>query len=172
MICTMSKIIALVYADKSIPAEIYEEVRHLQSEGRLDLIDVTEVEIKDNGKLKFERSMSLPLVGHSEGTFLPSLIGLLFFNPQTSVNDTVKKTLAEIALDPGFVRSIATEVSPRNSIMFLYLQDDVSLGTLNLISQHGGRILQMSLSGFQEERLERLFRGHHFDHQETILHSP
>ncbi|WP_413290521.1 DUF1269 domain-containing protein [Bdellovibrio sp. HCB337] len=168
----MSKIIALVYADKSIPAEIYEEVRHLQSEGRLELIDVTEVEIKDNGKLKFERSMSSPIVGHTEGTFLPSLVGLLFFNPQHSVNDAVKKTLAEIAFDPNFVNSIATEVSPRNSVMFLYTQDDVSQGTLGLISQHGGRILQMSLSGFQEERLERLFRGHHFEHQETTMHSP
>lgn len=172
MMGAMSKLIALIYADTNIPAEIYEEVRHLQSEGRLDLLDITEVEIKDNGKLKFERSMSLPIAGHTQGTFLPALIGLLFFNPQTSINDTVKKTLAEISLDPNFVHSIATEVSPRNSIMFLYLQDDVSPGTLSLIAQHGGRVLQMSLSGFQVERLESLFRGHHFDHQETILHSP
>lgn len=168
----MSKLIALAYADKKIPAEIYEEVRRLQDEGRLDLIDVTEVEIKDNGKLKFERAMSLPLVGHSEGTFLPSLVGLLFFNPQNPVNDVVRRTLAEISMDPNFVRSISTEIAPRNSVLFLYLHGDVRPGTMNLISQHGGRILQMSLSGFQEERLEKLFRGHYFEPQETILHSP
>jgi len=169
----MSKLIALIYADASIPAEIYEQVHELQSDGHLDLIDITEVEIKDNGKLKFERAMSLPLVGHSEGTFLPSLVGILFFNPQQPVNDNVHRTLAEISLNPQFVKDILEKSSPRNSILFLYVQNDVSPHTLARITQHGGTLLQLPLSGAQVERLQNLFRGHHWtDSQETILHSP
>ena len=131
---------------QQVSSKIYEEVRHLKDEGRIDLIDVTEVQIKDNGKLKFERAMSLPLVGHSEGVFLQALVGLLFFNPQQSVNDNVNKTMAEISLDPHFIKSISSEVSPRNSILFLYLRDNVSENILSLIARHGGRILQMTLA--------------------------
>lgn len=167
----MAKVIALIYADVNIPPEIYQEVRHLQGEGRLDLEDIAEVEIKDNGKLKFERSMSQPLVGHSEGLFLPALIGLLFFNPQHAVNDNVRKTLAEIALDPHFTESLSAESSPRNSILFLYLQGDVSDLALNQIAQHGGRILELSLSGFQEDKLQNLFHGHGLGgNPVTIIH--
>lgn len=169
----MSKLVALIYADVSIPAEIYAVVRHLKEEGRIDLIDVTEVQIKDNGKLKFERAMCRPLVGHSEGIFLPALVGLLFFNPQQSVNDNVHKTMAEISLDPHFIKSISSEVSPGNSILFLYLRDNVSENILSLIARHGGRILQMTLAGFQEEKLEKLFHGHGLgDTQNTVIHAP
>jgi len=169
----MSKLIALIYADAHIPAEIYEEVRRLQNEGRLDVLDVLEVEIKDNGKLKYEQAMSRPLVGHAEGLFLPALVGLLFFNPQQAVNDNVQKTMADISLDKNFIQALTAGALPRNSVLFLYLQNDTNEQTLNRISQHGGQLLQMSLSGSQEEKLEKLFHGHHLgDSQVTLIHSP
>lgn len=167
----MSKVVALIYADINIPPEIYHEVRRLKDEGRFDLVDVVEVEIKDNGKLKFERSMSQPLVGHSEGLFLPALVGLLFFNPQQATNDNVQKTLAEIALDPHFIENLSSEALPRNSILFLYFQGDVSPQSLDQIAQHGGQILELSLTGFQEEKLQRLFHGHGLgESQATLIH--
>ena len=169
----MSRLVALIYPDVSIPAETYGEINRLQVEGRLDVMDLTEVEIKQNGKLRFERAMTLPMVGHSEGLFLPALVGILFFNPQHTGNDNVQRTLADISLDQTFMKNLEANISPRYSILFLYLRDDVSPHALKLISQHGVKMLQLSLSSYQESKLEQLFRGHSLgDRESTVVHAP
>jgi uncharacterized membrane protein len=155
----MSKIVALIYPDTSIPAETYAEVRRLQHAGGVDLIDVTEVEVKANGKLKFENAMTIPLVGSASGLFLPAFVGLIFFHPQPQANDKVQKTLQEISLNQNFIRVLSTEVFPRNSVLFLYLRNEnTSLVTAAML-QYGGRTVDVSLSSGQEEKLNRLFRG-------------
>lgn len=171
----MSQVVALIYADINIPAEIYSEVRQLRSEGRIDLVDVTEVEIKDNGKLKFERAMSVPLVGKSDGLFLPAFVGLLFFGPKHTTRERVQRILNELSLSRSFAQRIVEESQPRNSVLFLYLKSNASPQTLARISQHGGALLQMPLSTLQEENLIQLFHGggaNFGDADQTILNSP
>jgi uncharacterized membrane protein len=155
----MSKVIALIYADTKIPAEIYAEVHRLQSQGGIDLMDVTEVEVKDNGKLKFENAMTLPLTGSSSGLFLSAFVGLIFFHPHHMVNERVQKTLQEVSLDQNFIRVLTTEVPSRNSVLFLYVRNQNTSQVIAAMTQHGGRTVEISLSGGQEEKLRRLFHG-------------
>ncbi|HEY8270915.1 MAG TPA: DUF1269 domain-containing protein [Pseudobdellovibrionaceae bacterium] len=155
----MSKVIALIYADKKIPAEIYAEAQRLQSQGRIDLIDVTEITVKDNGKIKFEQGMTLPLIGCSSGLFLPAFVGLIFFHPHYMANDNVQKMLQDISLDQNFIRVLSREVLPRNSVLFLYLRNQNTSQIAAAMTRHGGRVAEISLMAGQEEKLHRLFRG-------------
>jgi len=166
----MSKIVALIYTDTSIPAEIYAEVHRLQKTGSLDLIDVTEVEVKDNGKLKFEQAMTIPLVGSSNGLFLPAFIGLIFFHPHHIVNDKVQKTLQEISLDQNFISVMATEVAPKNSVLFLYVRNSRTDTVIKAMTEHGGRAVEMTLSGEQEDKLRHLFRGQTLPDPQYTMH--
>ena len=155
----MSKVIALIYAEKDIPVQTYSEIHDLQKEGLLNLVDACEVEIKDNGKLKFERGSTSIVSGWSDGFFLPAFVGLLFFHPQHQVNDHVQKTLEEIALDKNFLRALHEVVSPRNSVLFLLVDGEPEKKAMSRISEHGGTLLEMTLSPGQLEKLQNIFRG-------------
>lgn len=166
----MSKIIAYLYADASIPAEVYNEVHRLQVIGALDLIDVTEVEVKDNGKLKFETAMTVPLVGSSSGLFLPALVGLIFFHPHHMVNDKVQSALKEIALDQNFLSFMQTEVAPRNSILFLQIRGNRTDQVEKAMQEHGGRTIEMELTDEQEDKLRHLFKGQNLPDPQYTMH--
>lgn len=166
----MSKIIALIYADTKIPAEIYTEVRRQQNAGALDLIDVTEVEVKDNGKLKFEQAMTVPLVGSSNGLFLPAFIGLIFFHPHHMVNDKVQRVLQDISLDQNFISVMTTEVAPRNSVLFLHVRNQRTDSVIKAMTEHGGRAVEMNLSAAQEDKLRYLFRGQVLPDPQYTMH--
>ncbi|MGZ3745600.1 MAG: DUF1269 domain-containing protein [Pseudobdellovibrionaceae bacterium] len=166
----MSKIIALIYANPRISPEIYTEVQHLQTQGRIDLIDVTEVVVKDNGKIKLEQAMTFPLIGSSPGIFLPAFVGLIFFHPHFVTNENVQKILQEISLDQNFISVLRTEVSPRNSVLFLYLRSQNTRQLTAAMTQHGGKPIEISLLREQEEKLHSLFRGRSLpDPQYTLL---
>ncbi|MBS1972367.1 MAG: DUF1269 domain-containing protein [Bdellovibrionales bacterium] len=166
----MSKVIALIYADTQIPAEIYAEVRRMKNAGLVDLIDLTEVEVKDNGKIKFEQAMTVPLVGSTSGLFLPALIGIIFFHPQHPVNDTVQRTLQEISLDQNFISTMTTEVSPRNSVLFLHVRNNNTAPLIKAMTEHGGRAVEMSITGGQEDKLRHLFKGQALPDPQYTMH--
>lgn len=166
----MSKIIAYIYAEPSVPAEVYSEVHRLQNKGWLDLLDVTEVEVRDNGKLKFEQAMTIPLLGSSSGLFLPALIGLIFFQNHRVANEQVQKALNEINLDQNFMTVLETEVAPRNSILFLHVGNERTDVLLRAMTEHGGRAVAMSLSARQEEMLQRLFKGQSLRDPQFSMH--
>ena len=166
----MSKVIALIYADTKIPSEIYAEVHRLQSAGSLDLIDVTEVEVKDNGKLKFEQAMTVPLVGSSNGLFLPVFIGLIFFHPHHMVNDKVQRALQDISLDQNFISVMTTEVAPRNSVLFLHVRNQRTDSVIRALTEHGGRAVEINLTSLQEDKLRYLFRGQALPDPQYTMH--
>jgi len=166
----MSKIIALIYADTRIPAEIYAEVHRLKASGALDLIDVTEIEVKDNGKIKFEQAMTVPLIGGSSGLFLPAFIGIIFFHPQRLVNDKVQKILQEISLDQNFLNVMEREVAPRNSILFLHIRNSRTEPLIKAMTEHGGRAVEMNLSNEQEDKLYHLFKGQPLPDPQYTMH--
>lgn len=166
----MTKIVALIYADSRIPAEIYSEVHRMQSAGALDLIDVTEVEIKDNGKLKFEQDMAIPLLGSSNGLFLPAFIGLIFFHPHHMANARVQDALQDISLDPQFISVMTREVAPRNSILFLHVRNQRTEPVIRAMTEHGGRAVEITLTDRQEDMLRRLFKGQSLPDPQFSLH--
>ncbi len=166
----MSKVIALIYADTQIPAEIYTEVHRLKNAGFVDLIDITEVEVKDNGKIKFEQAMTVPLVGSTGGLFLPALIGIIFFHPRHLVNDTVQRTLQEISLDQNFIGTMTTDISPRNSVLFLYVRNSNTAPLIRAMTEHGGRAVEMSISAGQEDKLRHLFKGQALPDSQYTMH--
>lgn len=155
----MSKIVAAIQGRAQIPAEMYAEIQRLQSRGKIDLIDVTEIAIKDNGKIKFENAMTFPLLGSAPGHFLSAFVGLIFFHPHYMVNDRVQKVLQEISLDQNFISTLTSEALSRNSVLFLYLRNQNTSPLVSAMTQYGGRVVEMSLLGGQEEKLKRLFRG-------------
>lgn len=166
----MSKVVALIYADTKIPAEIYSEVHRLKNTGGLDLIDITEVEVKDNGKIKFEQAMTVPLVGSANGLFLPAFIGIIFFHPHHMVNDKVQRTLQEISLDQNFLSVMANEVAPRNSVLFLHVRNSRTEPLIRAMTEHGGRAIEMSLSSEQEDKLRHLFKGQQLPDPQYTMH--
>lgn len=149
----MSKVVALIFTDPQVPVDAYAEVQSLQNRGAIGLMDIAEVEVKDNGKLKFEHGMVLPIMGREQGLFLPAFIGLIFFHSSQQGSHRVQRSLLDISLDSDFIRGLQEEAQPRRSVLFLHLRGE----SLKLRSE--ARRLEVSLSLLQEEKLRRLFHG-------------
>jgi uncharacterized membrane protein len=89
--------------------------RKLQSEYLLDLEDAV-VAVKDKkGQVKLRQAVNLTAAGAVSGGFWGSLIGLIFLNPLLGLamgphNRPSEPWWESARLDPGLVRSIATQV--------------------------------------------------------------
>lgn len=160
----MSTIIAIVYPDKEAAEEVYETVNRLQSMGLLDLIDACVAEKKENGKVKLEQAFNLPLIGAANGIFLGALVGLFFMVPGIgavagAIAGSLSGALTDVGLSDKFMKELSSDVSPGDTVLFLYVRDATVDRAVPEIGRHGGRILYTSLSTEQEKKLQELFSG-------------
>jgi uncharacterized membrane protein len=155
----MSKVIALIHPEKPIPQKIYDEVELLKDQEVLELLDICEVEVKANGKIRFEESRQDPSSGGKHALFLPAFVGLIFFHSDRALHEPVRKILAALKLDTDFVKVVTTEVSAQDAILFLLLRQADGEKVISSLSRYGGHGVELSLSDAQEESLRSLFRG-------------
>lgn len=152
-----STIIAFLFSHAELSSEIYEGIHRLHNDGGLQVKDVCEFEVKENGKLKFERAMLLPLLGSGDEIFLEAFAGLLYFHAPHS--ETVKRAIEEMNLDLNFVESIREASAPGTSVLFVRAEGRVEEKAVQKLGLRADRVLMMSLSQEQESKLEILFHG-------------
>lgn len=152
-----STIIALVFTKTEISNQIYEGIHRLHNDGAIEVLDVCEFDIKDNGKIRFERAMTLPLIGATDGLFLEALVGLLFFHAPHS--HTVERTIAELELDLNFIESLTQKALPGSSALFIHVKNSPDLSELQNLAEDSQQLFSMTLTPEQQAKLEILFHG-------------
>jgi uncharacterized membrane protein len=152
-----SKLYAFVFSDSQVPADVYEQIHRWHNQGTIDVQDVSEFEIKENGKIKFERAMTLPLLGATDGYFLEALVGLIFFQAPHSKN--VERAIAELRLDKAFIQGLLESAVPGATLLFLRVDAASDESVLRNLAAGATGFFKMSLAPEQESKLELLFHG-------------
>lgn len=152
-----SSIFAFVFSKGGVSEGFYEDIHRLHNDGSIEVLDVSEFDIKENGKIKFERAMTLPLIGAADGFFLEAFVGLVFFHAHDSSN--VLRAIHEIKLDENFIRDLIAKGQPGSSVLFVHVKEDPDLSVFDGLISDSVQGLKIRLSREQESKLEILFHG-------------
>jgi uncharacterized membrane protein len=152
-----STIIALIFSKTKISNQIYEGVHRLHNDGTLEVLDVCEFDVKENRKIRFERAMTLPLIGSTDELFLEAFVGLIFFHAPHSHN--VEHAISEIHLDQNFIQQLNEKALPGSSVLFIHAKNQPALSNLKSFAEEASQILSTQLSAEQQSQLEMLFHG-------------
>jgi uncharacterized membrane protein len=152
-----STIIAFLFSKTKISNEVYESIHRLHNGGAMEVLDVCEFAVKDNGKIKFEQAMTLPLIGSGDEIFLEAFVGLIFFNAPH--NDNVARAIRELHLENEFIHSVTEAAVPGSTVLFVHVKDQPDRTLLQNLAPQADRIVTIPLTLEQITKLEILFHG-------------
>lgn len=137
----MANLVAVAYNDPGQAEIVMHSIGELVKEHSLTLEDAVIVEHRDNGKLKL-RQPSLSGIGAASGGVWGGVIGLLFLVPVFS------------GVDDDFVKQLGEQLPRGGAAGVVLVQESTRDEVVPEISRNGGRLIQSSLSGEQEEALQ------------------
>jgi uncharacterized membrane protein len=154
----MAHLIAIVYPEKTRAHEALAQLRHLQSGHVVELDDACVVTKDAYGKLRLDQAINVTARGAVSGAFWGSLIGLLFLNPLLGMAagaaaGALTGALTDYGISDGFMKSLAREMAPSSSAIFLLLRT-AAMDKLEVdLARFGGTVLHTSMSADAEARL-------------------
>lgn len=137
----MAKLVAVAYDDMDQAEIVMHSIGELVKEHSLTLEDAVIIEHKDNGKLKLHQP-SLAGIGAASGALWGGVIGLLFLVPVFG------------GVDDDFVKQLGEQLPRGGAAVVVLVQESTRDEVVPEITSHGGRLIQSSLSGDQEEALQ------------------
>lgn len=168
----MSELVVVGFDTPQEADRALNELQRLQREYLVDLEDAV-VAISDaQGKVRLKQSVDLVGVGAASGglwgAMWGTLVGLLFLNPLIGAAagaafgagaGALSGKLADYGIDDNFIRSIADQLRPNTSALFLLVRKVQPERVLSELSQFRGRVIRSSLSPEQETRLQAALSG-------------
>jgi uncharacterized membrane protein len=143
--------------------EALDLLRGLQSEQLITIRDAAYVEWEEgNKKPKTKDLGNLTGAGALGGAFWGLLFGLIFFVPLIGAAvgagiGALAGSLKDVGIDDGFIRSVADQVVPGTSALFVMSSDAVVDRVLEPFKQTGAALLSTNLSPDQEATLRDAF---------------
>ncbi len=155
----MGKLIIVSYDDEHKAEEIRLKFLRMQKEYLVNIEDAVVVIRKQDGKIKLQQMINLPVLGASSGGFWGLLIGLLFLHPLLGVAvgaaaGAVSGALSDVGIDDKFMKNLAAGFQPGTSALCILLDNPTMDKMLDELRGTGGTILQTSLSHEDEARLQ------------------
>lgn len=154
----MSDLIAIAYEDLDHATQVSRTIGELQKSHVVELVDSVIVERRDNGKIKLHQSRPLATMGAASGALWGGLIGLLFMVPLLGVAiggaaGAAGGALSDYGIEDDFMREIGERLQPGNAALFLLVAKSTPDKLIPKLAQHGGHVMQTSLSDEAEEHL-------------------
>ncbi|MCF6467809.1 DUF1269 domain-containing protein [Nonomuraea sp. MG754425] len=154
----MSNLIAIAYPDVDTAMTVRDRLAQMQKENLITLEDAAVVERKQDGRIKLHQATSMAGRGAAGGALWGGLIGMLFFMPLLGMalgaaGGAAGGALTDAGVDDDFMRELATKLEPGTAALFLLVVRSTPDKVIPQIAEHGGHIIQTSLSREEEEQL-------------------
>jgi uncharacterized membrane protein len=161
---TTSTILVLMYPEENIADEVMAKVHELQGQNWMELEDACVVVKDELGKIKIHQSYNLPLVAATGGALLGSIIGMIFLVPYIgaavgAAAGVLGGLLADIGIDDDFMKTIALELGPKSSALFLLVKSVNLEKVVPELAAFDGTVLHTSFSEKQEIELIKMFEA-------------
>jgi uncharacterized membrane protein len=163
----MSELVAIAFDDPQEADRVLTELARLQKEYLIDLEDAVVAIRQPDGKVQLKQSINLIGLGAASGglsgAFWGTLVGLLFLNPLAGLavggligagGGALSGSLVDYGIDDNFIRSMAENIQPNTSALFVLVRKAQPEKVLAELSNFRGRVLRTSLSPEQEAKLQ------------------
>ncbi|HEY6631792.1 MAG TPA: DUF1269 domain-containing protein [Rhizobiaceae bacterium] len=164
----MSDLIAIAFDDPQEADRVLTELNRLKQEYLIDLSDAVVVIRQADGKVHLKQSVNLVGTGAASGglsgAVWGTLVGLLFLNPLAGFAigglagagaGALSGSLLDYGIDDKFIRSLAENLKPDSSALFLLVRKVQPEKVLAELSQFKGHVIRTSLSPEQEAKLQK-----------------
>jgi len=160
----MATLVAIAYPDKDRAQEVRSVLSRLQRQYLVDLVDAVVVTRDDKGKVHLNQSVPLVGISAANGALWGMLIGLLFFSPIVGAAigagwGAIAGKLSDYGIDDNFMRTLAEQLQPNTSALFVLARGGVPDRVLPEIAKYGGTVIQTSLPQETEEQLRVALSG-------------
>lgn len=168
----MSELVAVAFDSPQEADRVLTELTRLQKEYLIDLEDAVIAIRGPNGKVDLKQSVNLIGMGAASGglsgALWGTLVGLLFLNPLAGFAvggmigagaGALSGSLVDYGINDDFIRSLAENLQPDSSALFVLIRKAQPEKVLSELSQFRGHLLRSSLSPEQERRLQAALSG-------------
>lgn len=160
----MSKLIIVSYDNETKAEEVRLKFLQMQKEYVVNIQDAVVVVKNQDGKVKLQQMINLPILGASSGGFWGLLIGILFLHPLLGVAvgaaaGAVSGALSDVGIDDKFMKNLAASFKPGTSALCILVSNPTMDKMLDELRGTGGTVLQTSLSHENEARLQAVLDG-------------
>jgi uncharacterized membrane protein len=160
----LGALLAIAYPNEGTAERAAEEVRHLRAELGVEPDAVAVIARSAQGEYRATTSHHPVEQGSSWGMFWGLLFGLLFFAPVfgSGVGLDLGGVFAEMekgGINRAFQQQVRDMVAPGTSALFLFISTTDRQRAVDLLSDFGGRIVEVSLSDACEARLQQAVHG-------------
>jgi uncharacterized membrane protein len=160
----VSDLVVLGYDDTTTALAVMDKLEELQESLVIELDDAAVIVRNQAGKFRTITNHHATGVGAVGGLFWGFLFGVLFFIPFLGMAlgaglGAVMGKITESGIDKEFIDKVRDLVKPGTSAVFLIIREATPDKVLAAIQPFGGTVLQTSLSGETERRLQEALHG-------------
>ena len=165
-------LVAIAFEKPEEADRVLTELVRLKKEYLIDLEDAVVVIRQPDGVVNLKQSINLLGIGAAtgglRGAIWGTLVGLLFLNPLAGFAvgglvgagaGALSGSLIDYGIDDNFIRSMAQDLKPDSSALFLLVRKAQPERVLAELSHFRGHVLRTSLSSEQEARLQAALSG-------------
>lgn len=160
----MSDLVVLGYDDMTTAMQVMDKIEELQSDLVIQLDDAAVIVRNADGKFKVVTNHHGTGIGAAGGLFWGFLFGILFFIPFLGMAigaglGAIMGKITESGIDKEFIDKVRDQVQPGTSAVFLIVRQATPDKVLAALAPFGGTVLQTSLSGETEQKLQEALHG-------------
>ncbi len=161
----MSDLVVIAYDDIHKAEETRITLAKLQHEYLIDLEDAVVVTKDAGGKVKLHQAVDLTAVGALQGGMLGALLGLVLLNPIFGMvlggaAGALSGKMSDLGIDDGFIKELSETLQPNTSALFILVKKVTIDKVLPRLEGSGGKVLQTSLAGVDEKKLQAVLDSH------------
>jgi uncharacterized membrane protein len=154
----MSDLIAIAHKDVATAQQVVADAMKLMKEHNLVLDDLVIVEAKEDGKVKLHQPSAAGR-GALGGAAWGGLIGLIFFMPLFGMalgaaTGAAAGASTDLGVDDNFMKELGSKMTPGSAAVFALVRSSNPDKVRPVLAQHGGTIIQSSLSNEAEAELQ------------------
>ncbi|MFS2008657.1 DUF1269 domain-containing protein [Azospirillum sp. CT11-132] len=168
----MSDLICVAFNDKDTADRALTELREMQREYLIDLMDACVAVREQDGKVRLKQAVDMVSMGAARsgisGMLWGSLVGLLFLNPLAGLvvggavgagAGALAGSMTDYGISDDYIRKIAETIKPGMSALFVLVRKVNPDKVLPELAKYQGTLLRTSLTTDQENRLREALNG-------------
>lgn len=168
----MSDLICVAFKDKDTADRALTELREMQREYLIDLMDACVAVREQDGKVRLKQAVDMVSMGAASsgisGMLWGSLVGLLFLNPLAGMvvggavgagAGALAGSMTDYGIPDDYIRKIAETIKPDTSALFVLVRKVNPDKVLPELAKYQGTLLRTSLTTDQENRLREALNG-------------
>jgi len=154
----MSDLIVIEFDTEAKAEEVRHKLLDMQSEYLIEMEDAVIAVKQANGRVKLNQIFHPAAAGAAYGGFWGLLVGFIFLMPLAGValgaaSGALGGALTDVGINDRFMKEVAATIHSGNAALFLLIRKMTADKVLADLKGIGGKVLQTSLDGTQENAL-------------------